>query len=225
MRAQVGRSVWPAIVAGRRALASSANLVTGHLDSWLSATLTGLCRLRHLVSNAGRHEWRRALRSSWRASSGPRRPCCPRHALPAVSGCAAPVRDRPHPHRARRRGRHRDRDPAAGPLQRLLATQVLLPAELMVRRADSTEVIGNVLVAKSRSAGYGKHRPLRASRVDRPPITAGRARAARAVALPPRRRPCGPGRPGVAGPASGRSPTLFWLQPGQAAGCWLVATV
>ena len=116
--------------------------------------------------------------------------------------------------------------PRPGPQQRLLATRVLLPAELMVRRADSTEVIGNVLVAKSRGAGYGKHRrPLRASRVDRPPIVAGRARAARAVALPPQRRPCGPGRPGVAGPAGGRSPTLFWLQPGQAAGCWLVATV
>src|SRR5664279_2884825 len=33
------------------------------------------------------------------------------------------------------------------------ATQVLLPTELVVRRADSTEVIANALVAKSRGAG------------------------------------------------------------------------
>ena len=144
------------------------------------------------------------------------------HALPAVSGCAAPVRDRPHPHRARRRGRHRDRDPAAGPLQRLLATRVLLPAELMVRRADSTEVIGNALVAKSRGAGYGKHRrPLRASRVDRPPIVAGRARAALAVALPPQRRPCGPGRPGSCW--SGRRTVADIVLAATRAGCWLLA--
>ena len=144
------------------------------------------------------------------------------HALPAVSGCAAPVRDRLHPHRARRRGRHRDRDPAAGPLQRLLATRVLLPAELMVRRADSTEVIGNVLVAKSRGAGYGKHRrPLRASRVDRPPIVAGRARAALAVALPPQRRPCGPGRPGSCW--SGRRTVADIVLAATRAGCWLLA--
>ena len=105
-------------------------------------------------------------------------------------------------------------------------TQILLPTELMVRRADSTEAIGNALVAKAGGAGFGKHRrPVRAARVDRPPMVAGRPRAARAVAVPARRGPCGPGRPGVAGPAGGRSPTLFWLQPGQAAGCWLVATV
>jgi hypothetical protein len=34
------------------------------------------------------------------------------------------------------------------------ATQILLPTELVVRRADSTEAIGNALVAVSRGAGY-----------------------------------------------------------------------
>jgi transposase-like protein len=34
------------------------------------------------------------------------------------------------------------------------ATQILLPTELMVRRADSTEAIGNALAAKSRGDGY-----------------------------------------------------------------------
>lgn len=35
-----------------------------------------------------------------------------------------------------------------------LATQILLPAELTVRRADSTEVIGNALAAKANGAGF-----------------------------------------------------------------------
>jgi transposase-like protein len=34
------------------------------------------------------------------------------------------------------------------------ATQILLPTELMARRADSTEAIGNALAAKARGAGY-----------------------------------------------------------------------
>ena len=34
------------------------------------------------------------------------------------------------------------------------ATQILLPTELMVRRADSTETIGNALVAEARGAGF-----------------------------------------------------------------------
>lgn len=35
-----------------------------------------------------------------------------------------------------------------------LATQVLLPTELVVRRADSTEVIGTALAAKANGAGF-----------------------------------------------------------------------
>ena len=34
------------------------------------------------------------------------------------------------------------------------ATQILLPTELMARRADSTEAIGNALAAKANGAGY-----------------------------------------------------------------------
>ena len=34
------------------------------------------------------------------------------------------------------------------------ATQILLPTELVVRRADSTEAIGNALAAKANGAGY-----------------------------------------------------------------------
>ncbi len=33
-------------------------------------------------------------------------------------------------------------------------TQILLPTALTVRRADSPEAIGNVLVARARGAGY-----------------------------------------------------------------------
>jgi hypothetical protein len=34
------------------------------------------------------------------------------------------------------------------------ATQILLPTELVVRRADSTEAIGNALAANARGAGF-----------------------------------------------------------------------
>ena len=46
-------------------------------------------------------------------------------------------------------------------------TQILLPTELTVRRADSTEVIGNALVAKVNGAGF---RAI-AERLDRPAST------------------------------------------------------
>jgi transposase-like protein len=47
------------------------------------------------------------------------------------------------------------------------ATHILLPTELTVRRADSTEVIGNALAAKANGAGF---RTI-AARLDRPPST------------------------------------------------------
>lgn len=46
-------------------------------------------------------------------------------------------------------------------------TQILLPTELTVRRADSTEVIGNALAAKANGAGF---RTI-AARLDRPAST------------------------------------------------------
>jgi hypothetical protein len=46
-------------------------------------------------------------------------------------------------------------------------TQILLPTELTVRRADSTEVIGNALLAKANGAGVGTI----AARLDRPAST------------------------------------------------------
>jgi len=48
-----------------------------------------------------------------------------------------------------------------------LATQILLPSALTVRRADSTEVIGNALAAKANGAGF---RTI-AARLDRPAST------------------------------------------------------
>jgi hypothetical protein len=47
------------------------------------------------------------------------------------------------------------------------ATHIVLPAELMLRRADSTEVIGHALIAKARGAGF---RAI-AARLGRPPST------------------------------------------------------
>lgn len=55
------------------------------------------------------------------------------------------------------------------------ATQVLLPAEMTCRRADSTEVIGHALAAKAAGAGF---RTI-ATRLGRPPSTV-RARLRRA---------------------------------------------
>jgi transposase-like protein len=48
-----------------------------------------------------------------------------------------------------------------------LATHVLLPTELTVRRADSTEVIGNALAAKANGAGFRRI----AARLARPEST------------------------------------------------------
>ncbi len=48
-----------------------------------------------------------------------------------------------------------------------LATQILLPSALTVRRADSTEVIGHALAAKANGAGF---RTI-AARLDRPAST------------------------------------------------------
>ena len=76
------------------------------------------------------------------------------HALPALPRSAAPVRARPHPHRARPRRRHAAGDPAAGRCGDCGGTQILLPATLTVRRADSTEVIGAALAAKAGGAGF-----------------------------------------------------------------------
>ena len=53
-------------------------------------------------------------------------------------------------------------------------TQVLLPTELTVRRADTTEAIGNALVAKANNAG---HRTIAAD-LDRPQSTVRRWPAA-----------------------------------------------
>jgi transposase-like protein len=47
------------------------------------------------------------------------------------------------------------------------ATQILLPTALTVRRADSTEVIGNALIAKANGAGF---RTI-ATQLDRPRST------------------------------------------------------
>jgi hypothetical protein len=54
-----------------------------------------------------------------------------------------------------------------------------------VRRADSTEAIGNALVAKAHRGRVPDDRCLvQAARVDGPPMAAGRAGATRTVAVP-----------------------------------------
>ena len=82
------------------------------------------------------------------------------------------------------------------------AEEILLPTELLVRRADSTQAIGNALVAKAGGAGF---RSI-AARFGRPESTVRRwlravRGAARAVAVPARRGQRRAGRPGIAGPA------------------------
>ena len=81
-------------------------------------------------------------------------------------------------------------------------TQVLLPTALTVRRADSTEAIGNALVARARGAG---HRSITArfgaARVHRPTVVARCPRPVRAVVVPAGRRPRRRDRPRAAGPA------------------------
>lgn len=69
--------------------------------------------------------------------------------------------------------------PRGGPRCRdCAATQILLPTELVLRRADSTEAIG---YAPGRQIPWRRvpqhRRPLRASRVDGPPLVAGCAGA------------------------------------------------
>src|SRR5664279_737926 len=96
-------------------------------------------------------------------------------------GCSAALR--PHGHgRTRtvrgvgaRRVTHTPRRARCGDCGR---TQILLPTELTVRRADTTEAIGNALVAKANGDG---HRTIAAS-LDRPASTVRRwLRGARAA--------------------------------------------
>ena len=81
-------------------------------------------------------------------------------------------------------------------------TQILLPTALTVRRADSTEAIGNRPGrARPRRRTPFHRRSVRAARVHRPTMVARRPRAARAVAVPAGRGPRRRDRPGTAGPA------------------------
>ncbi len=85
-------------------------------------------------------------------------------------GCTATLR--PHGHGRTRTVRgvgaqrvtHRPRRARCGDCGR---TQILLPTELTVRRADTTEAIGNALVAKANETG---HRTIAAT-LDRPAST------------------------------------------------------
>ena len=100
------------------------------------------------------------------ARSGRGSPVGGRPALPAVSGvcCARSAAAGPAP---RHRRRCRRRDAPAGPRSDCHVTQILLPTELTVRRADSTEAIGSALGAQARGAG---HRSI-AARFGRPEST------------------------------------------------------
>ena len=90
-----------------------------------------------------------------------------RHRLPGMQRGAASAR--PRPYRTVRgvgaqRVTHTPRRARCGDCGR---TQILLPTELTVRRADTTESIGNALVAKANGAG---HRTIAAG-LDRPAST------------------------------------------------------
>ena len=98
-----------------------------------------------------------------RAPSGPRRSCwrgtCPARGVGVCCARSAPAGPAP--------------SAASGPTPRRArcadcqVTQILLPTALIVRRADSTEAIGNALVAHARGAG---HRSI-AARFGRPEST------------------------------------------------------
>src|SRR5664279_3532808 len=64
-------------------------------------------------------------------------------------------------------------------------TQILLPPELTVRRADTTEAIGNALVAKANGAGHPHHRRESGSPgIDRAPRAPRRPRRTCRPAVP-----------------------------------------
>jgi hypothetical protein len=64
-------------------------------------------------------------------------------------------------------------------------TQILLPTELTVRRADTTEAIGNALVAKANGAGHPHHRRESGSPgIDRAPRAPRRPRRTCRPAVP-----------------------------------------
>ena len=80
---------------------------------------------------------------------------------------AASSRPRPYPHRPGCRGERVTHTPRRARCGDCGRTQILLPTELTVRRADTTEAIGNALVAKANGAG---HRTIAAT-LDRPAST------------------------------------------------------
>lgn len=86
--------------------------------------------------------------------------CCPDGACSAVLGPWGWARERV----VRGAGRLR---PRRGRCRGCLRTQVLLPASVLLRRADAVTVIGEALLAKAEGRG---HRPI-AALLNRPPST------------------------------------------------------
>ncbi|MCD5422858.1 sigma-70 region 4 domain-containing protein [Rhodococcus pyridinivorans] len=74
--------------------------------------------------------------------------------MPAVPGHGGQVGTRACPHRPLGGRDDPDRAPTTGALPRLCATHILLPTALQVRRADTTEVIGNALAYKANGLGF-----------------------------------------------------------------------
>ena len=103
-------------------------------------------------------------------------------------GCSAALR--PHGHGRTRTVRgvgaqrvtHTPRRARCGDCGR---TQILLPTEFTVRRADTTEAIGNALVAKANGAGHPHHRRESGSPgIDRAPRAPRRPRRTCRPAVP-----------------------------------------
>ena len=76
-----------------------------------------------------------------------------RHRLPGMQRDAASARPRPDPHRARCRGAAGHPHAPQSQVRDCGRTQILLPTELTVRRADTTEAIGNALLANVAADG------------------------------------------------------------------------
>ena len=74
--------------------------------------------------------------------------------LPRLRRRVAPARARPHPHRARLGSARVTVRPRRARCPGCAATHVLLPAGLVLRRADTVEAIGTALTANARGDGH-----------------------------------------------------------------------
>ena len=153
--AQVGRSVRAGIVGRSPTVGLVGNVVTAHGESWLSATPAGPSLRRGVIGNAGRHEFQTCAVMVV--------PCPERAEEILLAGdmpcprCRGVLRPFGNGRTRTVRGVGADTvtvTPRRARCADCRVTQILLPTELLVRRADSTAAIGNALVAKAGGAGF-----------------------------------------------------------------------